>query len=68
MFRIATKSACFKWAVLSALFPPKSKRFEHVSNYKPFINHIVEEMITPVSVKIIYCYGEYQKLFSDYPQ
>ena len=28
----------------------------------------VKEMITPVPEKIIYCYGEFQEMFSDYPQ
>jgi hypothetical protein len=28
----------------------------------------INDMITPVPEKIIYCYGEYQPLFNDYPQ
>jgi hypothetical protein len=28
----------------------------------------INELITPVPEKIIYCYGEYQPLFNDYPQ
>jgi hypothetical protein len=28
----------------------------------------VKEMITPIPEKIIYCYGEFQEMFSDYPQ
>jgi GTPase SAR1 family protein len=36
-----------------------------------FVFRVIEnmnEMITPVPTKIIYCYGEYQPLFDNYPQ
>jgi hypothetical protein len=36
-----------------------------------FVFRLIEnmgEMITPVPAKIIYCYGEYQSMFDNYPQ